>query len=113
MADLDVQRQKFRNLLCHADVQDGTGVAGVRLAEKVSGIALGQDIAVSPKILLDPQVEPDNIKPMTSGWNLGTENGGAPGPGDFLRTDTVQDRQDLIICKPGKGQFRRTGRYFA
>ena len=38
---LDVQQQNFAILLCHhADVQDGTGSGGVRLPEKVSGIAL-------------------------------------------------------------------------
>lgn len=50
---LDVQQQDLAILLCHhADVQDGTGGGGVRLAEKVPGIAFGQDVAVPPKILL-------------------------------------------------------------
>ena len=100
---LDVQQQDLAILLCHhADVQDGTGGGGVRFAEKVSGIALGQDIAVSPKILLyhkggAGQHEPHDLRGIS-----GTENVGAPGPGDFRCTDTVQDGQNLIVSKPGE-----------
>ena len=69
-------------------VQDGTGGGGVRFAEKVSGIALGQDIAVSPKILLyhkggAGQHEPHDLRGIS-----GTENVGTPGTGDFRCTDT-------------------------
>jgi hypothetical protein len=100
---LDVQQQNFAILLCHhADVQDGAGSGGVRFAEKVSGIALGQDIAVSPKILLNHKGGAGQYQPHDLRGISGTENVGAPGPGDFRCTDTVQDRQDLIIGKPGK-----------
>ena len=100
---LDVQQQDLAILLCHhADVQDGTGGGGVRLAEKVSGIALGQDIAVSPKILLYHKGGAGQHKPHDLRGISGTENVGAPGPGDFRCTDTVQDGQNLIIGKPGK-----------
>ena len=100
---LDVQQQDLAILLCHhADVQDGTGGGGVRLAEKISGIALGQDVAVSPKILLDHKGGAGQHKPHDLRGISGTENVGAPGPGDFRCTDTVQDGQDLIVGKPGK-----------
>ena len=43
---LDVEQQDLAIFLCHhADVQDGTGGSSVRLAEKISGVALGQDVA--------------------------------------------------------------------
>ena len=100
---LDVQQQDLAILLCHhADVQDGTGGGGVRLAEKVSGIALGQDIAVSPKILLNYKGGAGQHKPHDLRGISGTENVGAPGPGDCRCTDTVQDGQNLIVGKPGK-----------
>ena len=100
---LDVQQQNFAILLCHhADVQDGTGSGGVRLAEKVSGIALGQDVAVSPKVLLDHKGRAGQHKPHDLCGISGTENVGAPGPGDLRCTDTVQDGQNLIVGKPGK-----------
>ncbi len=111
---LDLQQQNFAILLCHhADVQDGTGGGGVRFAEKISGIALGQDVAVSPKVLLDHKGGAGQHKPHDLRGISGTENVGAPGPGNFCCTDTMQDGQNLIVGKPGKKeQFRRTGRYF-
>ena len=90
---LDVQQQNFAILLCHhADVQDGTGGGGVRFPEKVCGIALGQDIAVSPKILLDHKGGAGQYQPHDLRGISGTENVGAPGPGDLRCTDAVQDR---------------------
>ena len=100
---LDVQQQNFTILLCHhADVQDGTGGGGVRFPEKVPGVALGQDVAVSPKILLDHKGGTGQHKPHDLCGISGTEDIGAPGTGDFRRTDAVQDGQNLIIGKPGK-----------
>ena len=100
---LDVQQQNFAILLCHhADVQDGTGSGGVRFAEKVSGIALGQDVAVSPKILLNHKGGAGQHKPHDLCGISGTEDIGAPGPGDFRCTDAVQDGQNFIVGKPGK-----------
>ena len=100
---LDVQQQDLAILLCHhADVQDGTGGGGVRLAEKVPGIALGQDVAVSPKILLDHKGGAGQHKPHDLCGISGTEDIGAPGAGDFRCTDTVQDGQNLIVGKPSK-----------
>ena len=100
---LDVEQQDLAILLCyHADVQDGTGGGGVRLAEKVSGVALGQDVAVSPKILLDHKGGAGQHKPHDLRGISGTEDIGAPGSGDARRTDAVQDGQDLLIGKPGK-----------
>jgi len=100
---LDVQQQNFAILLCHhADVQDGTGGGGVRLPEKVPGVALGQDVAVSPKILLDHKGGAGQHEPHDLCGISGTEDIGAPGTGDFRRTDAVQDGQNLIIGKPGK-----------
>ena len=72
------------------------------LAEKVSGIALGQDVAVSPKILLDHKGRAGQYQPHDLRGISGTENVGAPGPGDLRRTDAVQDGQNLIVGKPGK-----------
>ena len=66
------------------------------------GPALGQDIAVSPKILLDHKGGAGQHEPHDFRGISGTENVGAPGPGDFRCTDTVQDGQNLIIAKPGK-----------
>ena len=100
---LDVEQQDLAILLCHhADVQDGTGSGSVRFAEKVSGIALGQDVAVSPKILLNHKGGAGQHKPHDLRGISGTENVGAPGPGDLRRTDAVQDGQNLIVGKPGK-----------
>ena len=100
---LDVEQQDLAILLCHhADVQDGTGGGGVRLPEKVPGAALGQDIAVSPKILLDHKGRAGQHEPHDLCGISGTENIGAPGAGDLCRTDTVQDGQNLIVGKPGK-----------
>ena len=100
---LDVQQQNFAILLCHhADVQDGTGGGGVRLPEKVPGVALGQDVAVSPKILLDHKGGTGQHEPHDLCGISGTEDIGTPGTGDFRRTDAVQDGQNLIIGKPGK-----------
>ena len=100
---LDVEQQNFAILLCHhADVQDGTGGGGVRLAEKIPGVALGQDIAVSPKILLNHKGGAGQYQPHDLRGISGMENVGAPGPGDLCRTDAVQDGQDLIIGKPGE-----------
>ena len=100
---LDVEQQNFAILLCHhADVQDGTGGGGVRLPEKIPGVAFGQDIAVSPKILLDHKGGAGQHKPHDLRGISGTENVGTPGPGDFRCTDTMQNGQDLIIGKPGK-----------
>ena len=100
---LDVQQQNFAILLCHhADVQDGTGGGGVRLPEKVPGVALGQDVAVPPKILLDHKGGAGQYQPHDLCGISGTEDIRAPGTGDFRRTDAVQDGQNLIIGKPGK-----------
>ena len=89
---LDVQQQDLAILLCHhADVQDGTGGGGVRLAEKIPGVALGQDVAVSPKVLLDHKGGAGQHKPHDLGGISCTEDIGAPGAGDLRRTDTVQD----------------------
>ena len=100
---LDVQQQDLAILLCHhTDVQDGTGGGGVRFPEKVPGVALGQDVAVSPKILLDHKGGTGQHKPHDLCGISGTEDIGAPGTGDFRRTDAVQDGQNLIIGKPGK-----------
>ena len=100
---LDVQQQDLAILLCHhADVQDGTGGGGVRLPEKIPGIALGQDVAVSPKILLYHKGGAGQHEPHDLCGISGTENIGAPGAGDLCRTDTVQDGQNLIVGKPGK-----------
>ena len=100
---LDVQQQDLAILLCHhTDVQEGTGGGGVRLPEKVPGVALGQDVAVPPKILLDHKGGTGQHEPHDLCGISGTEDIGAPGAGDFRRTDAVQDGQDLIIGKPGK-----------
>ena len=74
-----------------------TGSGGVRLAEKISGVALGQDVAVSPKVLLYHKGGAGQHKSHDLCGISGTENVGAPGPGDLRRTDTVQDGQNLII----------------
>ena len=100
---LDVQQQDLAILLRHhTDVQDGTGSGGVRLPEKVSGIALGQDVSVSPKILLDHKGGAGQHKSHDLCGISGTENIEAPGAGDLRRTDAVQDGQDFIVGKPGK-----------
>ena len=100
---LDVEQQDLAILLCHhADVQDGTGGGGVRLAEKISGVALGQDVAVSPKVLLYHKGGAGQHKSHDLCGISGTEDIGAPGPGDFCCTDAVQNGQDLIVGKPGK-----------
>ena len=79
---LDVEQQNFAILLCHhADVQDGTGGGGVRLPEKIPGIALGQDVAVSPKILLNHKGGAGQHKPHDLRGISGTEDIGAPGGG--------------------------------
>ena len=100
---LDIEQQDLSILLCHyADVQDGTGGGGVRLAEKIPGIAFGQDVAVSPKILLDHKGGAGQHKPHDLRGISGTEEIGAPGSGDARRTDAVQDGQDLIVGKPSE-----------
>ena len=100
---LDVEQQDLAILLCHhADVQDGTGSGGVRLAEKISGVALGQDVAVSPKVLLYHKGRAGQHEPHDLCGISGTEDIGAPGAGDFRCTDAVQNGQDLIVGKPGK-----------
>ena len=89
---LDVQQQDLAILLCHhADVQDGTGGGGVRFAEKVPGVALGQDVAVSPKILLYHKGGAGQHKPHDLCGISGTEDIGATGAGDFCCTDAVQN----------------------
>ena len=100
---LDVEQQDLAIFLCHhADVQDGTGGGGVRFAEKIPDVALGKDIAVSPKILLDHKGGAGQHKPHDLYGISGMEDIGAPGAGDFCGTDAVQDGQNLIVRKPGK-----------
>ena len=99
----DVQQQDFAILLRHhADVQDGTGGGGVRLPEKVPDIALGQDVAVSPRVLLYHKGGAGQHKPHDLRGFSGTEDIGAAGSDALCGTDTVQDGQNLVIGKPAK-----------
>lgn len=64
---LDVQQQDLAILLCHhADVQDGTGSGGVRLAEKSPVLHLDRMLRCPQRSSCITRVEPDSISPMTS-----------------------------------------------